>query len=126
MDVQAEVLRSVTPLAPVTTPLAEALGLVLAAPVVASEPVPPFANTAMDGYAVRAADTAGASAEEPVRLRVVGDLPAGHAPSIGVAAGEAIRIMTGAPIPAGAEAVVIGVRTARDAGDGVVLQAPAG
>ena len=126
VDVQAEVLRSVTPLAPVTTPLEEALGLVLAAPVVASEPVPPFANTAMDGYAVRAADTAGASAEEPVRLRVVGDLPAGHAPSIGVAAGEAIRIMTGAPIPDGADAIVMVERTARDGDDGVLVQAPAG
>ncbi len=124
-DVQAEVLRSITPLAPVTVPLAEALGLVLAAPVVAAEPVPPFANTAMDGYAVRAADTAGASSEEPVRLRVVGDLPAGHAPTIGVGPGEAIRIMTGAPIPHGADAIVMVERTARDGDDGVLVRATA-
>ena len=56
----------------------DALGLVTAADVFASEPVPPFANTAMDGYAVRAADTAGASADAPVRLQVVGELPAGR------------------------------------------------
>ena len=73
-DVQAEVLRSVPVLGAVSTPLADALGLVLAEPIVATEPVPPFANTAMDGYAVRAADTEGASAEAPVRLKVVADL----------------------------------------------------
>jgi molybdenum cofactor synthesis domain-containing protein len=126
VDVQAEVLRSLIPLAPVTVPLEEALGLVLAAPVVATEPVPPFANTAMDGYAVRATDTAGASSEEPVRLRVVGDLPAGHAPTVRVGPGDAIRIMTGAPIPEGADAIVMVERTARDGDDGVLVHLPAG
>jgi molybdenum cofactor synthesis domain-containing protein len=61
----------------------------------------------MDGYAVRAADTTGATADAPVRLRVVGDLPAGHAPTTPVGPGEAIRIMTGAPMPEGADAIVI-------------------
>ena len=61
-------------------------------------------NTAMDGYAVRAADTEGASADAPVRLRVVDELPAGRAPRTPVGAGEAIRIMTGAPMPDGADA----------------------
>jgi molybdenum cofactor synthesis domain-containing protein len=126
VDVQAEVLRSLIPLAPVTVPLEEALGLVQAAPVVATEPVPPFANTAMDGYAVRATDTAGASSEEPVRLRVVGDLPAGHAPTVRVGPGDAIRIMTGAPIPEGADAIVMVERTARDGDDGVLVHLPAG
>ncbi len=79
----------------------------LAQRVVAAEPVPPFANTAMDGYAVRAADT-------PGRLRVVGDLPAGRAPTIPVGPGEAIRIMTGAPMPDGADAVVMVERTRPD------------
>ncbi len=65
-DVQTEVLRSVAVLAAKPTPLEDALGLVLAEPIIAGEPVPPFANTAMDGYAVRAADTAGASDEAPV------------------------------------------------------------
>ncbi|MGZ6968737.1 MAG: gephyrin-like molybdotransferase Glp, partial [Acidimicrobiia bacterium] len=75
VDVQAEVLRSVSVLSPAPVSIAQALGLVLAEPVVATEPVPPFANTAMDGYALRAADTAAATVTDPVRLRVVGDLP---------------------------------------------------
>lgn len=124
-DVQAEVLRSVAVLAPVATPLADALGLVLAEPVVAGEPVPPFANTAMDGYAVRAADTAGASETAPVQLRVVADLPAGHAATVPVGPGQAIRIMTGAPIPAGADAIVMVERTRREGTDGVLVQHPA-
>ena len=121
-DVRAEILGAVTPLAPVAVDLADAHGLVLAADVVAGEDVPPFANTAMDGYAVRAADTAGATADAPARLRVVGELPAGRAPSTPVGTGEAIRIMTGAPMPAGADAVVMVERTAPDGADGVLVQ----
>ena len=82
-------------------PIRRASGLVLAEQVVAREQVPPFANSAMDGYAVRSVDTADASMSTPVRLRVVGELPAGRAPTVAVAAGEAIRIMTGAPVPDG-------------------------
>jgi molybdenum cofactor synthesis domain-containing protein len=121
-DVQAEVLRSVALLAPKAVPLGDALGLVLAEPVIATEPVPPFANTAMDGYAVRAADTDGASVDAPARLRVVADLPAGHAPTTPVGAGEAIRIMTGAPIPDGADAIVMVERTMREGTGGVLVQ----
>ena len=88
-------------------PLAEARGLVTAVPVVATEAVPPFANTAMDGFAVRAADTA----VSPVDLGIVGTLPAGVAPDVEVGVGEAIRIMTGAPMPPGADAVVEVERT---------------
>jgi molybdenum cofactor synthesis domain-containing protein len=120
-EVQAEILAAVPALVPVTTPLAEAQGLVLAEPVIAPEPVPPFANTAMDGYAVRAEDTAGATEDGPVRLRVVGDLPAGHAPTTGVGPGEAVRIMTGAPIPDGADAIVMVERTRRDGDTGVLV-----
>ena len=119
--VQARIRSTVPEPRPTVVPLADALGLVLAADVVAGEPVPPFANTAMDGYAVRAADTAGA----PVRLRVVGDLPAGHAPTTAVGPGEAIRIMTGAPIPPGADAIVMVERTARDGDDGVRIEVAA-
>ncbi len=119
--VQARIRSTVREPHPTVVPLADALGLVLAADVVAGEPVPPFANTAMDGYAVRAADTAGA----PVRLRVVGDLPAGHAPATPVGPGEAIRIMTGAPIPPGADAIVMVERTARDGEDGVRIEVAA-
>jgi len=117
-EVRATVLGRVTPLEVVEVPIREALGLVLAERVTAPDAVPPFPNTAMDGYAVRAADTAGATAESPVRLRVVGDLPAGHAPTVAVGPGEAIRIMTGAPMPDGADAIVIVELTARDDADG--------
>jgi molybdenum cofactor synthesis domain-containing protein len=113
-DAQALILDAIAPLAPRRFPLAETKGLVLAEDVVASEPVPPFANTGMDGYAVRAADT-------PGRLRVVGELPAGRAPTIPVGPGEAIRIMTGAPMPDGADAVVMVERT-QPAGDDVEVE----
>jgi molybdenum cofactor synthesis domain-containing protein len=121
-EVRATVLRRVVPLDVVEVPIREALGLVLAEQVAAPDPVPPFPNTAMDGYAVRAGDTAGATAEAPVRLRVVGDLPAGHAPTVPVGPGEAIRIMTGAPMPDGADAIVIVELTERDGDDGVLVQ----
>ena len=89
-----------------TIATSDGLGRVLAAPVVAAVSLPPWDNSAMDGYAVRAADTAGASEEAPVRLTVTGDVPAGRAATEPVQAGEAFRIATGAPIPAGADAVV--------------------
>jgi molybdopterin molybdotransferase len=112
-EAQARVLSGIETLPTQTVAIAEAVGLVLAADVVATEAIPPFANTAMDGYAVRAADTAGASERSPVMLRVVGELPAGRAPTIAVGAHEAIRIMTGAPMPDGADAIVMVERTAR-------------
>jgi molybdopterin molybdotransferase len=122
-DVQREILGAVAPLAPVTVPVRDALGLVTTRDVIAGEAVPPFANTAMDGYAVRAADTAGAGPEAPVRLTVAGELPAGRAPTRPVGKGEAIRIMTGAPMPDGADSVVMVEYTERD-GDAVqVLRA---
>ena len=102
-DAQAFVLESCPPLGAVEVDRESAVGLVLAAPVVAAEVVPPFDNTAVDGYAVRAADVASV----PVELRVVGELAAGAAPTVAVGAGEAIRIMTGAPMPEGADAVVM-------------------
>lgn len=117
-DVQREILGAVAPLAPVTVPVRDALGLVTTRDVIAGEAVPPFANTAMDGYAVRADDTAGARPEAPVRLAVAGELPAGRAPDQPVGEGEAIRIMTGAPMPEGADAVVMVEYTERD-GDAV-------
>ncbi len=84
----------------------EALGQVLAEDVRAGFDIPPLDNTSMDGYAVLAADTAGASPETPARLRVVGELAAGYVYSGKVEPGTAVRIMTGAPLPAGADAVV--------------------
>jgi len=106
-EVQALVLEHCRPLPAAEVALDEALGLVLAEDVVAGEDVPPFPNTAMDGYAVRAADTARA----PVELEVVAVLAAGAAPTVGVGGGEAIQIMTGAPMPEGADGIAIVERT---------------
>lgn len=105
---------------PRAVPLAEALGLVTSVPVEAVEDVPPFDNTAMDGFAVQAADTAGATDDAPVRLAVAGTLAAGAAPDLVVGPGEAVRIMTGAPMPPGADAVVMVERTATT-GDGAAV-----
>jgi molybdenum cofactor synthesis domain-containing protein len=123
-DAQAEVLSACAPKAPRPTAVDDALGLVLAEPVTAAEDVPPFANTAMDGYAVRAADIAGAGPDRPARLRVVGTVAAGHAPRTPVGPGEALRIMTGAPFPEGADTVAI-VENTRTEADDVWVSAPA-
>jgi len=124
-EAQARVRAGIEVLPASRVATSAALGLVLAADVVATEAIPPFANTAMDGYAVRAADTAGATDSSPVVLRVVGELPAGRAPTTPVGAGEAIRIMTGAPIPDGADAIVMVERTERAGADGVRIAAEA-
>lgn len=83
-----------------------ALGRVVAADVVAGVSLPPWDNSAMDGYAVRSGDTAGASEHEPASLRVIGEVAAGSSPAVVVTPGTAARIATGAPVPAGADAVV--------------------
>ncbi len=87
-------------------PLVECAGLVLAEPLTASLPLPPFDNSAMDGYAVRSVDIADATADNPVQLPVVEDIPAGRTDSPALQPGTAHRIMTGAPMPPGADAVV--------------------
>ena len=102
-------------------PLDEALGLVAAAGVTCPGPMPPFDNSGMDGFAVRAADVAGATARTPVRLRVLEDLPAGRVAGCAVVPGTALRIMTGAPLPAGADAVVP-VEDTEPAGDQVEIR----
>jgi molybdenum cofactor synthesis domain-containing protein len=119
---QSFVLERCAPLDPVEVDLAEAPGLVLAAPVLVTEPVPPFDNTAVDGYAVRSADVATAAAE-PVVLAVVGELAAGAHTDRVLGPCEAIRIMTGAPIPAGADAVVMVEDSERVGDDRVRLAA---
>jgi molybdopterin molybdotransferase len=103
---QARILAALTPLRSERVPIAEALGRVLAAPVVSRRTLPPFANSAMDGYALRAADIAAATTESPVRLPVHGESRAGTVPSRRVERGTAMRIMTGAPLPDGADTVV--------------------
>lgn len=101
-----EILASLPGLDAIELRSADALGLILAADVRSEEPVPSFANSAMDGYAVVAADISNASEESPVELDVVGEAAAGSAELSAIASGSAVRIMTGAPVPAGADAIV--------------------
>ena len=102
----AMVLDAVAPLGHEIVPLGEALGRILAEPAVAQDSLPPFANSAMDGYAMRAADIANADRDQPVNLKVVADVAAGYVSEVEVGPGSAARIMTGAPLPAGADAVI--------------------
>jgi len=100
------ILAAFSPLPAENVPILDALGLVLSEDVAADNDIPPFPNSAMDGYAVRADDTNGASSDEPAGLRVTGYARAGSPSDERVTGGTAIRIMTGAPIPNGADAVV--------------------
>jgi molybdopterin molybdotransferase len=126
----ARIIDGVHPLALERVPLLDALEQVLATPIVAPLTLPPWDNSAMDGYAVRAADIDGASDARPTVLRVVETIAAGQFPTVTVGAGEAARIMTGAPMPAGADSVVrvedtdggraqVSVRTVRGSGRNV-------
>jgi len=126
-EARARVLDAVSPLAPLQLALTEAYGCVSAEDVVASESLPAFASSAMDGFAVRAADVADASPERPAELKVVGKAMIGYRPEAVVGGGEAVAIATGAPIPAGADTIVP-IENARVAGETVQLleAAPAG
>jgi molybdenum cofactor synthesis domain-containing protein len=112
-EAQQYVLSQCAPLPAESFPAFEALGLVTAEPIESTEQVPPFDNTAVDGYAVIAADTADA----PTVLQVAGSIAAGEAPAVDVTPGTAVRIMTGAPMPAGADAVVMVENTENPDGD---------
>ncbi|MET7319128.1 gephyrin-like molybdotransferase Glp [Streptomyces sp. NPDC005549] len=101
-----DVLATVRPLDPIELNLLDAQGCVLVDDITVPLSLPPFDNSSMDGYAVRVTDVAGASEEFPAVLEVVGDVAAGQADLITVGPGQAARIMTGAPLPPGAEAVV--------------------
>ncbi len=105
-DARAAILARAAALPAEEIGLGEALGRRLAADAVSSAPVQPFDNSAMDGFAVRAADTAGASADAPAALALVGESRAGHPAERGLGPGEAIAISTGAMLPEGADAVV--------------------
>lgn len=107
-DARTRIVTKVQPLPPETVPLARALGRVLARPVRARRDQPPFDSSAMDGYAVLAADLV----STPVSLKVIGTSAAGHASKKVVRSGEAARIFTGAPMPKGADSVVIQENTA--------------
>lgn len=114
-EAQTAFLMAGEPLDSVTVPLVNAHGSALAAPVHAPISLPPHDNSAMDGYALRASDVAGACPEQPVLLDVVGEAAAGHAFSGTVRGGEAVRIMTGAPLPADVDTVLPNEEaTARD------------
>src|SRR3954464_15946023 len=99
-DARARMLAEIAPRPAETVPLARSIGLVLAEEVSAVRDQPPFAASAMDGWAVRSADT-------PGTLRIVGESAAGHGHGGELGAGEAVRIFTGAALPAGCDAMVI-------------------
>ncbi len=111
------IVSDVSPLPPEAVALDRALGRALAADLASRRTQPPWDVSAMDGYAVRAADVA----TVPVRLNVIGSAPAGHPFRSAVGAGEAVRIFTGAPLPEGADAIVIQEDTERD-GDTVIIR----
>ncbi|HOV05581.1 MAG TPA: molybdopterin molybdenumtransferase MoeA, partial [Kaistiaceae bacterium] len=119
----ARVLADVAPTPAETVAVDAAFGRVLAADLAATRTQPPFANSAMDGYAVRAADVAGV----PARLTVVGESAAGRRFDGAVAPGTAVRIFTGAPMPDGSDTIVIQEDVDRD-GDVITVRegAPAG
>jgi len=102
----AYILKHFKPLEPETVPLFDALDRVLTQDIVSDINIPPFNNSAMDGYAVRADDVVKASKEHPITLRVIGEVAAGYTAQRTVEPGTAMRIMTGAPLPPGADAVV--------------------
>jgi molybdopterin molybdotransferase len=102
----AEILATSKPLPPAEVTVGDALGAVLVGDVTARWPLPPFDNSSMDGYAVRAGDVAAASETEPVVLPVQAEIPAGDTSPHRLVPGTVLKIMTGAPMPAGADAVV--------------------
>lgn len=115
------ILSGIVPLPPRRLALSMAHGHVLAETLCAAENVPRFANSAMDGYAVRSADTV----HSPACLRVTGTVAAGEEPKAAVSRGEAMRIMTGAPLPAGTDAVCMVEHTrAEDGGSAVIIEEP--
>ncbi len=104
-------LNVVQPVGTEELPLSECFGRVLAASVTAAENVPPFDRSPYDGYALRSVDTVGASREAPVTLRIIEEVPAGAVPTRPCTQGSAVKILTGAPIPEGADAVINYERT---------------
>jgi molybdopterin molybdotransferase len=105
-EARERILSRFQPVTIESLPLAESLNRALAKNIYAADDLPPFDNSSMDGFALRSADLADASPASPRRLRVVADIPAGSAPTVSLAPGEAARIMTGAQMPAGADAVI--------------------
>ncbi|MGZ3599719.1 MAG: molybdopterin molybdotransferase MoeA [Ktedonobacterales bacterium] len=123
-EARERILAHFQPLDAEDVPLPDALGRVLAQDAISAEQLPAFTNSAMDGYAVRSEDTLGASPQTPRALRLVGEVPAGRVYEGIVGAGEAVRILTGAPLPEGADAVLQQELTTVRDGE-VLLQAEA-
>jgi molybdopterin molybdotransferase len=121
----AELLADVERLGAEEVDLGDALGRVLAEDVTAASPLPGFPNSAMDGYAVRAGDVGQASADAPALLEVIGEVAAGAGQPMSVREGTALRIMTGAPVPAGADAVVPVEVTTQEATTVAIHRTPA-
>src|SRR3954467_12025759 len=120
----ARVVDSIRPLSPYDQPLLEAMGLPVCENIVAPMDLPAFDNSAMDGYAVYFDDVASASDDHPVHLPVVGEMGAGQARILAMSPGTAVKIMTGAPVPAGSDAVVPYEWTDRGVAQVVITQAP--
>jgi molybdopterin molybdotransferase len=123
-DHRERILSSIVPLPAFDQPLMEAFGLAAAEDVHATVALPGFDNSAMDGYAVRHADVATAGPDSPVHLPVVGEIGAGQATLLAMSPGTAVKIMTGAPVPAGADSVVPYEWTDRGVANVVISQAP--
>ncbi len=105
-DAQHRILKSIKPVSEETIPLSMAYNRVLSAAIKASIDFPTFANSSMDGFAVRSTDLNDASPESPVALKVIGDIPAGSVPDGSISVGQSMRIMTGAILPDGSDAVI--------------------
>lgn len=120
-EAAAEIVAAVAVQPPLRMPLNDAVGHVLAADLNATIPLPPWTNAGMDGYAACAVDVRGATDEQPVALRVVDSIAAGDAATAPLQRGEAARIFTGAPVPAGADSVIRQEDTARN-GDRVLVR----
>jgi molybdopterin molybdotransferase len=114
---QAQILSAVPPVVVETIPLAKALGRVLATSVSSRIDLPPFDNSAMDGYAVCSADVTNATSEKPTRLRISGRVPAGEVFSGTLERGNCVRLFTGSPLPKGGDAVVMQEETLVDPED---------
>ena len=122
-EAQQRIISAIQPLSSKTIPLREASGRVLAESVASPISLPPFDNSAMDGYAVRAADVASASAESPVQLRCIAEVAAGSTCEKTVLPKTCVRLFTGSPLPSGADAVVMQEDT-RANGDSIAVLDP--
>ncbi|MGW8251050.1 MAG: gephyrin-like molybdotransferase Glp, partial [Anaerolineales bacterium] len=105
-EAQQLILRAFSKTESVKVDVPQALRKILAEDVFSSIDLPAFSNSSMDGFAVRSGDVMGASPGNPVKLRVVGDVAAGHSVDVELESGQAVRIMTGGPLPLGSDAVV--------------------